>query len=111
VVLDLAAEWRAFSGHSFVFAFWAVREEAASPEVSAMLRRSYEEGRAGFTTLAAEEAEHTGLSPAVVEDYLRHALHYELDSGDLDGLDLFYRFAEEDGLIPRARPLDFLPGN
>jgi predicted solute-binding protein len=31
VVLDLAAEWRAFSGHPFVFAFWAVRSEKATP--------------------------------------------------------------------------------
>jgi len=30
VVLDLAAEWRAFSGHSFVFAFWAVADFLAS---------------------------------------------------------------------------------
>ena len=30
VVLDLAAEWRAFSGHPFVFAFWAVRQGHAT---------------------------------------------------------------------------------
>ena len=41
-----------------------------------------------------------------VEDYLRHSLHYELDAGDLAGLDLFYRLAAEDGLVPTRRPLD-----
>jgi len=41
VVLDLAAEWRAFSGHPFVFAFWAVREGADTAEVTALLRRSH----------------------------------------------------------------------
>ena len=108
VVLDLAAEWRAFSGHPFVFAFWAVRDEAARPEVARLLRASYEAGRRGFESLVAEEAEGTGLSRPVVEDYLRHALHYEIDSGDLAGLELFYRLAAEDGLIGPARPLEFL---
>jgi len=109
VVLDLAAEWRAFSGHSFVFAFWAVRgEEAAATEVAPLLRRSYEAGRRNFGRLIGEESAQTGLSEAVVEDYLRHSLHYELTGGDLAGLDLFYRMAEEDGLIASARPLDFV---
>jgi predicted solute-binding protein len=40
------------------------------------------------------------LSRPMIEDYLRHSLHYELGPGDLAGLELFYRFAEEDGLIP-----------
>jgi chorismate dehydratase len=107
VVLDLAAEWRAFSGHPFVFAFWAVRAEAATPEVGALLRRSYETGLAHFDNLVREEAAASGLSEAVVEDYLRHALHFELDPGDLEGLELFYRLAAEDGLIPPVRPLAF----
>ena len=107
VVLDLAAEWRAFSGHPFVFAFWAVRESAATAEIAAMLHRSYEAGRAHFAAMVREEASASGLSEPVVEDYLRHALHYELDAGDLEGLNLFDRLAAEDGLIPAARPLAF----
>src|SRR6266516_4819132 len=108
VVLDLAAEWRSFSGHPFVFAFWGVREEAAKPEVVRLLRRSFEAARDHFDDLVAEEARESGLSEAVIEDYLRHSLHYELDNGDLEGLDLFYRLAAEEKLIPAARPLDFL---
>ena len=108
VVLDLAAEWRAFSGHPFVFAFWAVRESAAAPAVERLLRASYEAGRREFPRLVREEAAESGLSEAVVEDYLRHALHYELDAGDLEGLSLFYRLAAEDGLIERALPLTFV---
>jgi chorismate dehydratase len=110
VVLDLAAEWRAFSGYSFVFAFWAARADAASPEVAAVVRASYQAGRAHFASLVAEGAAQAGLSEPVVEDYLRHSLHYELDEGDIEGLSLFYRLAAEDGLIAAARPLDFLRG-
>jgi len=108
VVLDLAAEWRAFSGHPFVFAFWAVRGSAATPEVERLLRTSYDAGRREFPRLVREEAAESGLSEAVVEDYLRHALHYELDDGDLEGLSFFYRLAAEDGLIEQARPLEFI---
>jgi chorismate dehydratase len=108
VVLDLAAEWRAFSGHPFVFAFWAVRAGAATPGVAAILRRSFEASQAHFGAMVREESAASGLSEAVVEDYLRHALHFELDAGDLEGLALFYRLAAEEGLIAPARPLVFL---
>jgi chorismate dehydratase len=111
VVLDLAAEWRAFSGHPFVFAFWAARPDRATPELGAMLRASHAAGREHFVELVAEEAASTGLSEAVVEDYLRHALHYDLDEGDLEGLRLFYRLAAEEKLIPEARPLAFVPAS
>jgi len=106
VVLDLAAEWRAFSGHPFVFAFWAVREGVPEQEAAEIVRASYDAGRRDFARLVSREAAESGLSEAVVEDYLRHSLHYELDAGDLAGLDLFYRLAAEDRLIPGARPLE-----
>jgi chorismate dehydratase len=109
VVLDLAALWRAYSGHPFVFAFWAIRAAAATPEAVACLRRSYEAGLAHFGAMVREEAAASGLSEAVVGDYLRHALHFELDAGDREGLDLFYRLAVEDGLIERALPIDYTP--
>ncbi len=108
VVLDLAAEWRAFSGHSFVFAFWAVALGVEAQGIAHVLRDSYEAGRRSFERLVREEAAESGLSEAVVEDYLRHALHYELDSDDLAGLELFYRMAAEEGLIEEARPIEFV---
>ncbi len=107
VVLDLAAEWRSFCGQPFVFAFWGVREQSAGPQVARLLRRSHEAAMDHFQDLVAEEARESGLSEAVIEDYLRHSLHYELDAGDLEGLSLFYRLAAEDGLIPAVRPIEF----
>ena len=107
VVLDLAAEWRAFSGHPFVFAFWALRPGVDAGSVEKIVRDSYAAARRDFPRLVAKEAGESGLSEAVIEDYLRHSLHYELDAGDLEGLEYFYRLAAEDRLIPRARPLEF----
>jgi len=113
VVLDLAALWRSFSGHPFVFAFWAIRSrgDAASAETVAILRRSWESGQRRFDDIVRAEAADSGLSEAVVGDYLRHALHYELDAGDLEGLRLFYRLAVEEGLLERERPLEYAPAS
>ena len=106
VVLDLAAEWRAFSGYPFVFAFWAARPDVDVQEAEAIVVSSYEAGRRDFARLVAEEAAETRLSEAVIEDYLCHALHYELDAGDLAGLELFYKMAAEERLVP-GRPSAF----
>ncbi len=108
VVLDLAAEWRAFTGRSFVFAFWAVREGVDGQAAARVVVQSRERGRQEFSRLVREEAGETGLSEAVVEDYLRHSLHFDLDRADFGGLELFYRLAVESGVIGSARPIDFL---
>ena len=107
VVLDLAAEWRAFSGHPFVFAFWAIAPGVPEREATEVVRASYEAGQRDFPRLVAREAAQSGLSEAVLDDYLRHSLHFELDAGDLAGLELFYQMAVEENLIPAVRPLEF----
>jgi len=111
VVLDLAALWRSFSGHPFVFAFWAIRGDSSPAGIVDVLRRSWEAGRRRFDDIVRAEAADSGLSEAVVGDYLRHALHYELDAGDLEGLRLFYRLAVEEGLLERERPLEYAPAS
>ena len=110
VVLDLAAEWRAFSGHPFVFAFWAIRPGVDADGVERIVRESHAAARREFPRLVEKEAVESGLSEAVIEDYLRHSLHFELDAGDVEGLELFYQLAAEDGLIPAARPIEFARG-
>ena len=64
-MLDLAAEWRAFSGHPFVFAFWAVRRGSRlGRDRGDLLRRSYDAGLASFAEWCGEEAAASGLSEA-----------------------------------------------
>lgn len=108
VVLDLAAEWRAFTGRSFVFAVWAVRDGADAELAARAVRSSRARSVSEFDRLVREESAETGMSEAVVEDYLRHSLHFELTPQDLEGLELFYRLAAEERLIPEARPLRFV---
>jgi chorismate dehydratase len=105
VVLDLASEWRSFTGYPFVFAFWAVRREAWSDEVRKTLFDSYRASLSDFDAMVDSEIATSRssfqkpLSRAMVEDYLRHCLHYELTEADERGLDLFACWAREDGLL------------
>jgi chorismate dehydratase len=108
VVLDLAAEWRAFTGRSFLFAFWAVRNGVDAGAAERIVFASRDAGREHFADLVREEAAETGLSEPVVEDYLQHSLHFDLDRADFGGLELFYRLAAEMSLIPAARPIEFV---
>ena len=105
VVLDLAAEWRAFTGRSFVFAVWAVRDGADAELAARAVRASRARSLSQFPRLVREGAGETGLSEPVVEDYLRHSLHFELTADDVGGMELFYRLAAEEGLIEAPRPL------
>lgn len=105
VVLDLAAEWRAYTGRSFVFAVWAVRDGADAELAARAVRASRARSVSEFARVVREGAGETGLSEAVVEDYLRHSLHFELTSEDVEGMELFYRLASEEGLIPGPRAL------
>jgi chorismate dehydratase len=108
VVLDLAAEWRAFTGRSFVFAVWAVRDGADADLAARAVRASRALSLSEFPRLVREGAGETGLSEPVVEDYLRHSLHFELTPEDVGGMELFYRLAAEEGLIPAPRVLPLI---
>ena len=58
--------------------------------------------------IAREWAPQLGLSEADVRSYLTENIHYQLDSGCLEGLKLFYQYAKEVGALPAAPPLQFL---
>lgn len=105
VVLDLAAEWKSLTGFPFVFAFWAARLDAWREEHAAVFRNSYLSSQSDFDSMVDSEVEKTraggaeGLSREVICDYLRHSLHYELGARDEEGLNLYYRWSREDGLL------------
>jgi chorismate dehydratase len=58
--------------------------------------------------VAREWAPRLGLSEADAISYLTENIYYELDAACLEGLRLFYRYADECGALPAAPPLRFL---
>lgn len=114
-VYDLAEEWRKFTGKPFVFAFWAVRLEALSQvrrdlDVAAVFRRSRDRGiqPENIAHIARQWSARVSLSDADVTTYLTRHIHFFLDAENLEGLELFFRYSAECGIIPEAPSLRFV---
>lgn len=116
--LDLAEEWIRYTGKPFVFAFWALRNDAlkeADPElnVAAIFRESRDHGLndESLNQIECEWGPRLALSREDIRTYLTENIHYQLDSGCLQGLELFYRYATEIGALPEAPELRFVTPN
>ncbi len=128
LTLDLAEEWIRHTGKPFVFAFWAVREDALcgdsrprlsaarsdaslpAQELAAIFQNSRDHGLepASVDHIAREWAPRIGIPESEVRSYLTESIHYQLDPGCLEGLQLFYRYAAEIGALPAAPQMHFL---
>lgn len=113
--LDLAAEWRRLTGKPFVFAFWAARFDSLAQadcpyDLGEVFSRSRDHGLepSNLGVIARDWAPRLNLTEADVKHYLTDNIHYILDADMAAGLDLFYQFAAELGLIPEAPPLRML---
>jgi len=113
--LDLAEEWIHRTGKPFVFAFWAVRREAVresapSLDLASVFQQSRDHGleTAGLDQITRDWAPRLGLKESDVRSYLSESIYYYLDAPCLEGLQLFYRYAAELGVLPPAPEIDFL---
>jgi chorismate dehydratase len=111
-VYDLAAEWRALTGLPFVFAVWAVREDALDELRRAGLDfvAAKREGLGRVEEIAAAYAQEIALPQADLLSYLRESVNFDLDGENLAGLQQYFRMAREGGLIEVERPLRFADG-
>jgi len=114
VTLDLAEEWHARTGKSFVFAFWAVRRASLEGRDRATIARVFRDSRdhglmrEHLEEIAEEWAPRLGLTLESVRTYLARNIHYYLDPPCLEGLALFYQLGAEIGALPTARELEFV---
>jgi chorismate dehydratase len=112
---DLAEEWIRLTGRPFVFAFWAVRQAALkdlSPtlDLASIFQESRDHGlqAENLERIAKEWAPRMDLSESDIKSYLSQNIHYYLDSACLDGMQLFFRYAEECSVLPAAPRLNFV---
>ena len=120
LTLDLAEEWIRYTGKPFVFAFWAVRQQALkedalqeappSQDLAAIFQQSRDHGLdpASLDQITREWAPRLGLTESDVRSYLTENIYYHLDAPCLEGLQLFYRYATEIGALPAAPEMRFL---
>lgn len=113
--LDLAEEWISHTGKPFVFAFWAVRQDASreaaqSEELAAIFQRSRDHGleSGSLDQLSREWAPRLRLKEEDVRSYLTSNIYYYLDQPCLEGLQLFYRYAAEIGALPQPPAIRFV---
>jgi chorismate dehydratase len=117
-VIDLAEEWRRHTGKPFVFAFWAVREDALAEvgpvretpadavlRLAEVFQRSRDHGLApaSIQSVAAEWAPRLGMSLSDVISYLTVNIHYSLDKSCQEGLRLFYDYGKRCGALPPVK--------
>ncbi len=113
LTIDPAEEWIRFTGKPFVFAFWAMRRAAlaeANGDLAPIFQNSRDHGvePQNIETIAAEWAKRLPLTERDIRTYLTENIHYQLDPGCIEGLQLFYRYAAECRALPAAPPLQFL---
>ncbi len=112
--LDLAEEWVARTGKSFVFAFWAIRKQALAGRNAAAIAEAFKSSRdhglspKNLEAIAQEWAPRLGLTVEAVRVYLTQNIHYYLDPPCLEGLELYYRLGSEVGALPKAPRLRFV---
>lgn len=112
--IDLAHEWRVWTGTPWVSAFWAVREAAFGPHTVSRsqliedFQLSRDHGLQHIDDLAREWSTRMPLSIGALRDYLTENIHYVLDDACLEGLSLFYRYAAECGALDAVPALRFL---
>jgi len=113
--LDLAEEWIRYTGKPFVFAFWAVRKAALTEahsdlDLPGIFQRSRDHGLlpASIGEIARQWAPRLKIGEPDVSSYITHNIYYKLDSGCIEGLQLFYRYASEIGALPASAELRFL---
>jgi chorismate dehydratase len=112
--LDLAHEWKAFTGLPWVSAFWALRVDALKQtEVDPRtlvedLQSSRDRGLDHIDDLVAEWSARIPVPAPTIYAYLTTNIHYILDDACLRGLEAFYGMAAACGVLPPAPGLHLI---
>lgn len=104
--IDLGDAWLDVTGLPFVWAFWAGRRDALTPADVSALQRARDEGVTRPDELAREYLADAPDRQRAGADYLRDNIKYYLREDERAGLDTFYRYAAEAGVVERARPIE-----
>ena len=105
--IDLGEVWTTMTGLPFVYAFWAGRASALDGDDLAALS---EAAHAGVEHAADVAAEYFAADPArqlAGARYLRDNIRYTFGDEERAGLERFYRYAAEAGVVERTVALRY----
>jgi len=97
--IDLGEAWTSMTGLPFVWAFWAGRPGALNADDLAALRAARDEGVANPEAIAREYFTAAPHHREIGARYLRDNIKYYLGDSERAGLELFYRYAAEIGVV------------
>jgi len=107
-VHDVVSEWRSLTELPAVLAVWAARRDVATPGVTADFLASRDFGLSHIPEISYDASIDLELPAPAIETYLRRNIDFSLDSENRRGLDLYYRHAARLGLIPKAKPVEWV---
>jgi chorismate dehydratase len=113
-VYDLGELWHDWTGLPFVFALWFCGRSAAEERYAEVIRLachlidSKERACADLESIAQGSSEVQWMGKDRLVSYWRDNISYDLDSRHLDGLNLFYRYCVELGVLRNEPGLHFL---
>jgi chorismate dehydratase len=105
--IDLGEAWTSLTGLPFVWAFWAGRDGAIGADDVAALQAARDAGVREPDAIARDYFRHNPQHRAIGAEYLRDNIKYYLGGSERAGLELFYRYAAEIGVVQTARDLQF----
>lgn len=105
--LDLGRVWTEWTGLPFVYAFWAGTPGALDGGALAALRTARDLGVTRPRQIANEYFKGQPGREEAGERYLRDNIRYGLGEEERAGLERFYRYAAEAGVVSDAGPLRF----
>ena len=105
--IDLGEAWTTMTGLPFVYAFWAGRPNALTRTDVDALQRARNAGVARPEGIARDYFPDSPAHQAIGARYLRDNIQYYLRADERAGLEAFYRYAAEAGLVPSAGALRF----
>jgi chorismate dehydratase len=104
--IDLGDTWTRLTGLPFVYAFWVGRPDALTAADVGSLQAARDAGVSQPEQVAGAYFSDPALQ-AIGARYLRDNIKYELGDEELEGLQLFFRYAAELNLVRDAGALQF----
>jgi chorismate dehydratase len=105
--IDLGEVWTVMTGLPFVWAFWAGRPDALMDDDMQALRQARDAGVTASEPIARQYLADRPERQAAGARYLRDNIKYHLGPDERAGLELFYRYAADAGVVDAAGPLQF----
>ncbi len=105
--LDLGQEWYEWTNLPFINAAWITRKGFHKAKLDQILLESKQYGLNNIDDIVNESINNFKLTKDELRDYLLKNIQYDLDTEEIKGINLFYKYAQELKLCHPDKELKF----